>query len=31
MWLSSHKVKLPSPEKALPGRSERMRVPERTS
>jgi len=27
MWLSSHKLKLPSPEEALPGRSERMRVP----
>ena len=28
MWPSSHKLKLPSPEEALPGRSERMRVPE---
>lgn len=28
MSLSSHKLKLPSPEEALPGRTERMRVPE---
>jgi peptide-methionine (S)-S-oxide reductase len=28
MPLSSHKLKLPSPEEALPGRTERMRVPE---
>ena len=28
MWSSSHKLKLPSPEEALPGRSERMPVPE---
>ena len=27
MWLSSHKLELPSPEEALPGRSERMTVP----
>jgi len=27
MWLSSHKLKLPSPEEALPGRSERLPVP----
>jgi peptide-methionine (S)-S-oxide reductase len=27
MWPSSHKLKLPSPEEALPGRSERMLVP----
>ena len=27
MWLSSHKVKLVSPEEALPGRTERMLVP----
>jgi peptide-methionine (S)-S-oxide reductase len=27
MWLSSPKLKLPSPEEALPGRAERMRVP----
>ena len=27
MWLSSHKLKLLSPEEALPGRSERMPVP----
>jgi peptide-methionine (S)-S-oxide reductase len=27
MWLSSRKLKLPSPEEALPGRSERMAVP----
>jgi peptide-methionine (S)-S-oxide reductase len=28
MWTSSHKLTLPSPEEALPGRSERMPVPE---
>jgi peptide-methionine (S)-S-oxide reductase len=27
MWLSSHKLRMPSPEEALPGRSEPMRVP----
>jgi len=27
MWTSRHKLTLPSPEEALPGRSERMRVP----
>jgi peptide-methionine (S)-S-oxide reductase len=27
MLLSSHKLRMPSPEEALPGRSERMRVP----
>jgi peptide-methionine (S)-S-oxide reductase len=27
MWPSSHKLELPSPEEALPGRSERMPVP----
>jgi peptide-methionine (S)-S-oxide reductase len=29
MWSSAHKLKLPSPEEALPGRSERVPVPER--
>jgi peptide-methionine (S)-S-oxide reductase len=28
MWQSSHKLKLPSPDAALPGRSDRMPVPE---
>ncbi len=27
MWSSTHKLRMPSPEEALPGRKERMRVP----